>query len=154
MAAAAATPCETRNGRNAASCDLSLFLDASFLVALMDDRDQWHEKARNAAPRLMRHRPWRTHALVLGEVIAVIGSRAGGRSARDAYESMRDTLEIDLPSWEDLDAAMPLVVQFDGALSLSNALLVREAHQENDAAIVSFDSDFDKAGVRRLPAHP
>jgi len=128
------------------------FVDASFLVALLDERDQWHEAAKRTAPRLMRKQPWRTHALALGEVIAVIGSRAGGRAARDAYDTIRDTMDIWVPTLADLDAAMPHVVRFDGALSLSDALFVQSGAGEDDAAILSFDSDFDKAGLRRLPS--
>ncbi|HEX9708680.1 MAG TPA: PIN domain-containing protein [Candidatus Thermoplasmatota archaeon] len=128
------------------------FVDASFFVALMDARDLWHEAARRAAPRLMRKSPWRTHTLALGEVIAVIGSRAGGRAARDAYDAIRDTTDVWAPTVAELDAAMPLVVRFDGSLSLSDALFVHAMEGEPHATILSFDDDFDKAGVRRLPS--
>jgi predicted nucleic acid-binding protein len=128
------------------------FVDASFLVALLDARDQWHKAAKRAAPRLMRKRPWRTHGLALGEVVAVIGARAGGRAARDAYDCIRDTMDVWIPALADLDAAMRHVARFDGALSLSDALFVQAMAQEGDAAILSFDSDFDKAGLRRLPS--
>jgi predicted nucleic acid-binding protein len=127
------------------------FVDASFLVALLDERDQWHRAAKRAAPRLLRRRPWITHALALGEVIAIIGSRAGGRAARDAYDTIRDTMDIWIPTLADLDAAMPHVVRFDGALSLSDALFVQSMAGSDGDAILSFDSDFDKAGLRRLP---
>jgi predicted nucleic acid-binding protein len=127
------------------------FVDGSFLVALLDERDHWHEAAKRTAPQFMRKRPWRTHALALGEVIAVIGSRAGGRAARDAYDSIRDTVDIWIPTLAELDAAMPHVVRFDGALSLSDALFVESMAGDHTASILSFDSDFDKAGLRRLP---
>lgn len=120
-------------------------------MALLDERDQWHEAAKRTAPRHMRQRPWRTHTLALGEVIAVIGSRAGGRAARDAYDAIRDTMDIWVPSLADLDSAMPHVLRFDGALSLSDALFVQSIAGEGGAAILSFDSDFDKAGLQRIP---
>lgn len=128
------------------------FADASFLVALMDQGDQWHPRAQNAAPSLMRAVPWRTHALALGEVVAVIGSRRGGKAARMAYEMVRDTTELTMPTLSDLDEAMAHVVRHDGALSLSDALFVHYAARHDDATILSFDADFDKTGLRRLPS--
>jgi predicted nucleic acid-binding protein len=127
------------------------FVDASYIVALMDRRDRWHEAARRAHPRLVRVQPWRTHTMALCEVVAVIGSRAGGRAAREAYDAVRDTMDVWAPAVADLDAAMAHVVRFDGALTLSDALFVQAMAGEQDAAILSFDDDFDKAGVRRLP---
>ncbi len=128
------------------------FADASFLVALMDEADQWHRRAQQAAPSLMRTVPWRTHALALGEVVAVVGSRRGGKAARTAYEMVRDTTELTMPTVSDLDEAMVHVVRADGALSLSDALFVHYAARHEDATILSFDSDFDQTRLMRLPA--
>jgi predicted nucleic acid-binding protein len=49
---------------------------------------------------------------------------------------------------------MPHVVRFDGALSLCDALFVQPMARQDGSAILSFDSDFDKAGLRRLPPLP
>jgi predicted nucleic acid-binding protein len=126
-------------------------VDASFLIALLDPADPWHPAARKAAPAAMKLKPWRTHALALGEVVAVLGSRRGGKAARAAYESIRDTNEILMPAAGDLDAAMRHVLHHDGRLSLSDALFVHYARRHGDETILSFDADFDKAGLRRLP---
>lgn len=129
-----------------------LLADASFLVALLDPADQWRMKAALAAPQYAKRAPWRTHNLALGEVVAVIGSRRGGKDARRAYEMVRDTLDVVVPSLQEMDEAMAIVVQSDGALSLSDALLVLWAREGGaKAAILSFDSGFDTAGVKRLP---
>jgi predicted nucleic acid-binding protein len=128
------------------------YVDSSFLVALLDTRDRWHPVARRAAPPLLKQRPWRTHTLAMGEVLAVIGSRSGGHAARDAYDAVRDTVDTWAPSLADLDAAMPYVVRFNGALSLSDALFISRMEREEDPTILSFDRDFDKAGLRRLPS--
>ncbi|MGQ0535626.1 MAG: type II toxin-antitoxin system VapC family toxin [Methanobacteriota archaeon] len=131
-----------------------LFVDASFLVALMDEEDQWHEAARQAAPALAKQAPWKTHALALGEVVAVLGSRRGGKVARQAYEMVRDTGVVALPTLDDLDASMVHVVRHDGRLSLSDGLFIHYASPERHAAILSFDGDFDSAGLNRLPRSP
>lgn len=73
-----------------------------------------------------------------------------------AYETIRDTLDVSVPTLQEMDDAMAIVVQGDGALSLSDALFVQAVRAEpagSKSAILSFDSGFDKAGVRRLPEH-
>lgn len=128
-----------------------MLVDASFLVALANDKDQWHDAAARAAPAARAAAPWRTHALALGEVVAVLGPRVGGRATRDVYEAIRDTVEVALPTLEDLDAAMAHVLRHDGGLSLSDALFVVFAARAGDDRILSFDSGFDQAGLRRIP---
>lgn len=127
------------------------FADASFLVALLDEEDQWHARARAAAPALMKLRPWRTHALALGEVVAIVGSRRGGKPARSAYEMIRDTMEVRTPTLADLDDAMVHVLRHDGDLSLSDALFLAYAARDDEGAILTFDAGFDRTGLTRLP---
>lgn len=129
-----------------------VFVDASFLVALLHERDQHHVEAKAFAPSVARQAPWRTHALALGEVVAVLGPRTGGKKARDAYEGIRDTMDVRVPTLQDLDDAMVHVLRHDGKLSLSDGLFVLYARRDGDRKILSFDADFDKAGLDRFPA--
>ncbi len=126
-------------------------VDASFLVGLLDADDPWHDRAREHAATLLERRPWRIHALALAEVVAIIGSRYGGTEAREAYWMVEDTMELHLPDHHDLDDAMDLVVHYDGSLSLSDTLTLHLMREHGDQVVLSFDSDFDKAGVERLP---
>ncbi|HEX9815774.1 MAG TPA: PIN domain-containing protein [Candidatus Thermoplasmatota archaeon] len=133
---------------------MALFLDASFFIALADPKDQWHAAAVGLLPRVKRNRPWHTHALVVAEVVAVIGSALGGKAARTAYHSMRDEATVHVPALDDLDESMGLVVQYDGGLSLSDAWSLRLMRLHKVSSIVSFDSDFDGKGVERMGAKP
>lgn len=128
------------------------FADASFLIALLDPADQWNAQAKKGSSAAARLKPWRTHALALGEVVAVLGPRRGGKAARAAYESIRDTCDLLMPTAQDLDGAMAHVVHHDGGLSLSDALFVHYARRNGDKRILSFDAGFDKAGLDRFPA--
>lgn len=130
------------------------FADATFLVALMDPDDQWHDQARALLPFAKRNVPLHTHALGVAEVIAIVGGRLGGKVAREAYARLRDTTEIHLPSLEDLDEAMTHVVRYDGTLSLSDALALHVMRREGIGDILSFDKDFDGKDVNRVHQPP
>lgn len=131
---------------------MAVFVDSSFLIALADPRDPWHEAARALHDDIERRRPLHIHALAVAEVVAAVGSRRGGKVAHQAYEAMRDDMTLHIPAESDLDLAMDLVVRYDGGLSLSDAYAVLLIQREEWDGVVSFDDDFDKAGLRRLGA--
>lgn len=129
---------------------MPLFADASYFIALTDPEDQWHAGARRLVRVAERRAPLETHALVVGEVVAVVGSSAGGKAARQAYEGMRDNAIVHVPALDDLDEAMHDVVRYDGTLSLSDTLSLHLMRRRGIRDILSFDRDFDGKGVRRL----
>lgn len=125
-----------------------LFADASFFIALAKASDRHHQAALTIAKRASR-RPIATHSLALGEVVALVGTHLGGRRARDVYDTIRDGTDVFIPTLEEMDESMSIVLRHDGRLSLSDALFVLAAKGPEDA-IVSFDVDFDRAGVKRI----
>lgn len=126
-------------------------VDATYLIALLDATDQWHPRALQAFPMLRKRQPWRVHALVLAETLTLIGARHGGKAARRAYDMVADATERLLPDAAALEGGMEAHVRFDGTLSFSDALTVHYAEALEDREILSFDADFDRKGVHRLP---
>lgn len=133
---------------------MTLFVDASYFIALADPKDRWHEAATGLLPYAEARHPLHTHALVLAEVVAVVGSARGGKAARVAYDGIRDGTRLHLPDLPSLDESIGLVVRFDGGLSLSDALSIEIMRREGIGKILSFDEDFDGKGVRRVSAAP
>ena len=131
---------------------MATHVDASWLIALANQRDQWHAQAKALVPYLAARRPFHIHALAVGEVIAAVGSAGGGKAAMQAYHTIRDNAVVHCPDREGMDAAMQVVLKHDGTVSLSDALFV--VLMGKDDEIVSFDADFDKAGVKRVGAPP
>ncbi len=128
---------------------MPIFIDSSYVIALADPNDPWHDDAQqilNTVEASQAH----THALAVGEIIAAVGSRRGGRTARDVYESLRDDTVIHTPSLEELDEAMTRVVHYDGTISLADALFLVLMRQTGTNKIASFDADFDRAGIERV----
>ena len=133
---------------------MTTFADTTYLVALMDDEDQWHPKALALLDWAEKRAPLHVHALTVGETIAIVGSHMGGKVARDAYVMLKDTTIIHLPTMEDLDASMDLVLKYDGTLSLSDALSLHLMRAQDGSEILSFDKDFDGKGVARVHEPP
>lgn len=129
---------------------MALFLDASYCIALADPNDPWNEAAKALRDEVDAGRPLHTHALAVAEVVAAIGPRRGGKGAQQAYESLVDDVVVHFPEPGDFDRSMVTVRRFDGQLSLSDAYALLVVEREGLDGIVSFDDDFDKAGVRRL----
>jgi predicted nucleic acid-binding protein len=130
---------------------MALLIDASYIIALLDPRDQWHAKAKGLWPTVAEQqvRPL-THTFVVAEAVSVVGPRRGGKLAQEVYDTLWEEFQVVEPDRRMLDEAMGVVLKFDGALSLSDGLSVLIARRRRVRAIVSFDSDFDKAGVERL----
>ena len=130
------------------------FADASFYIGIADPKDQWHRAATDLLHFAQARSPLHTHALALAEVIALVGAVRGGKGARLAYESIRDACVLHLPTLDDLDESMRIVVRHDGALSLSDALTLHLMAREGARQVLSFDKDFDGKGVVRVHAPP
>lgn len=129
---------------------MAVFLDASYIVALADPRDPWHAPAVALQKTVSRRMPAHTHALVVAEAVAIVGSAAGGKAARTVYDTLMDDTTCHFPNQAELDEAMRLVLKFDGGLSLADALSLVLMDTHDIPAIASFDRDFDGKGVQRL----
>lgn len=129
---------------------MSVFLDSSYLIGLTDPSDPWHRAATNILEDVEERAEAHTHALALAEVVAAVGSRQGGRTARDVYEAIRDDTILHMPTLERLDEAMTFVTHYDGTLSLADALFLVLMRETGFNEIASFDADFDKPGIERL----
>ncbi|HLE98200.1 MAG TPA: hypothetical protein VI997_12580 [Candidatus Thermoplasmatota archaeon] len=123
--------------------------DATYLIGLMDGKDQWHAQARELHERVGRRNTLRIHALAVAEVVTRLAATVGYEKAQDAYFVIRDSMDLRFPGEQDLDDAMDLVVRFEGELSLSDSLFVHWMAPRD--IVLSFDAGFD-GKVKRLPA--
>jgi predicted nucleic acid-binding protein len=117
-------------------------LDASFYIAWLDRRDQWHARAAKLESSLPRELV--TTDLLAAEVIATLASRGGGNAARTAWQVIGDTAEIEFMDRRSCEAGMDLVISFDGRLSLADATAVVVMRERGMKRILSFDDGFDR----------
>lgn len=125
-----------------------MFVDSSYWVGLADSKDQWHERALALRGRV----PARPSILdlALAEAVTIVGSRRGGKPARDLFRYFCDSCRIVYVDPELLDRCMDLVVAHDGRLSVTDSATVEAMVRDGEHDILSFDSDFDAVpGIAR-----
>ena len=126
-----------------------MFVDSSFWVALADCGDQWHERAVALRDQISDEPA--VLDLVASESLTIIGSRLGGKAARELYGYFVDSCALRFLDQELLREAMERHLAFDGRLSVPDCALIEAMIRADDRVIVSFDSDFDAVrGLRRM----
>lgn len=124
------------------------FLDASYVVGIVDDQDKWHARARALQPRI---RTPVTTDLVLVEAVTIIGARQGGKAARTLYRFFVDSCRVEYLDAVRIPAVMEEHLRYDGGLSVADTFSVVVMRALALKEIASFDDDFDKVkGIHRL----
>lgn len=125
------------------------FIDSSFFIAVANDKDQWHAKAREIAKTLPEEKI--VTELILAESVTSIGALSGGKAGIKVYNYITEACEVVFVDWKLLDRAAETYLKYDGALSLTDAVSIEVMSEKGIKEIVSFDSDFDKVkGIVRI----
>ena len=126
-----------------------MFVDSSFWVALADRKDPWHDRAV-ALRSEIRGNPV-VPDLAASESLTVVGSRLGGKAARELYGHFLDSCTLRFLDKELLDEAMQLHLAHDGRLSVPDCATVEGMIRAGERVIVSFDRDLDAVrALRRI----
>ena len=115
-------------------------IDTGPIVALIDQRDQWHDWAVHALQPLVP--PLYTCEAVISEAYFLLGRTNNGKTA--LLGLLTDGL-IQIP-WqlsENLTPVQDLLLRYQSVpMSLADACLVRMAEQIQNATVITLDSDF------------
>lgn len=119
---------------------MGYWLDASYLIALMNRRDAHHKDALRKLAVLQKDRARRhTHPLVLGELSAVLLKARDGKAAAGAVRDVMDDCDVREVDDGAVEDALPYVTQY--GISLSDALLLAFC-LEDEGVLVTYDADF------------
>lgn len=120
-----------------------IFLDSSFIIALADLDDQFHERAVKILPGLGS--PRFISDLVISESVTAVGARLGVKAAREVFENLLyDSATKTIFGSKRLhERAMSVYIKYGGRLSFPDSVTVRLMYDQKIREIVSFDSDFD-----------
>ena len=121
-----------------------IFIDASFIIALADTDDQYHEKALEILPSLGSKRV--ISDLVVSESVTAVGGRLGVKAAREVFENLLyDSMTRTIFGSKRLhERSMSVFTKYGGRLSFADSVSVRLMYDQKIREIVSFDSDFDR----------
>lgn len=117
---------------------VSVLVDASFVVALFNQRDRNHHWA--AAQSENHPRPWHTCEAVLSEAFYLLGQR-GAPALRTFLR--RGSLRPAFDLGDQLEPVLQLMDKYaDVPMSLADACLVRMSETLSDSLILTLDTDF------------
>ena len=117
-----------------------LLVDAGPLVALLSERDRYHQWARLAFGRATP--PMSTCEAVLSEAWYLLRLTRRGQTALLEFVE-RGLVSVDFALSSELAAVRRLVTRYrDRPMSLADACLVRMAELYDEAAVLTLDADF------------
>jgi predicted nucleic acid-binding protein len=119
-----------------------IFVDSSFFIAIVRDKDKWHSDALELAQKI--NESMVISDLIISESVTLVGSLEGGKAGKLLYEYFTDNCEICFVYEEILTKAIDTFLKYDGSISLADAASVEIMKKHRINKILSFDSDFDK----------
>ena len=126
-----------------------MFVDSSYWVAISDEKDQWHPRARALIGKVEIGA--KLLDVTASEALTIVGSRRGGKPAQKLYQVFLDSCSVIFLDGDLLESAMERHLGYDGRLSVADCATVEAMVRANDRAILSFDSDFDMVkGLDRI----
>ena len=126
-----------------------IYVDASFIIALVVEKDQWHQRAMELLPKLKSEEKYITEAMII-ESLNLIGSCLGGKVGYSIFKYINDNYSI-YTSETLIEEAMYYFLKYDGTLSLADCTAINAMKELGIMEIFSFDDDFDKVeGIVRI----
>ena len=126
-----------------------IFLDSTYLIGLMIDNDDYHEKAHQLRPIIDKERK-----LINNTVLVEVLNSLKKNHKIELDEIMDTLLNLDQVVFltnEDYNESFQLFKYYNQSVNYSDCTILKTMMDNNVSVVVSFDSDFDKInGIRRI----
>lgn len=124
---------------------MKIFLDSSFLIALINDNDSLHEKALEYVDLTNANECYISN-LIINEVITVVGNKLGLEIAISSYDLLTSLFnvvnEYDL---NDFNFKNMLIYEtYNTKLSFTDSSIVLLMKELNISDLISFDKEFKR----------
>ncbi len=118
-----------------------IFVDTSFLIALLISSDNFHENAVGISQTINERKV--INNTVLNETLNAFTGK-GGKVGKELYDAIIEMFDIHYLNSADYEDAIDLYLHFDSSINYSDCTILSTMFQNNINQILSFDSDFEK----------
>ena len=118
-----------------------IFVDTSFLIALLVKTDSHHEKALKIAESI--HERKVINSTVINETLNAFTGK-GGKIGKELYQIIEEMFDIEFLNQSDYEHAMEIYLHFDSSINFSDCTILSTMIRNKIDKIISFDSDFEK----------
>jgi len=126
-----------------------IFIDTSYIVGLLVEKDQWHNQAFNLIPKIDK-KDKITCISVINESITLINKKIGVEASKKAHKILLDNFIILEEDMDLYNESMNLLIKYHN-LSLTDSIILKLMNKHDIIELVSFDTDFDKInGIVRI----
>ena len=125
---------------------MKIFVDSSFLIALVNENDSLHEKSLEYIGLIEKNDCYISN-LVINEVITVIGNKIDLETAISAFDLINDIFHV-INEYEIKDfnsTTMLIYEKHNTKLSFTDCSIIVDMHYHKIENLLSFDKEFKKA---------
>lgn len=125
---------------------MKIFVDSSFLMALVNENDSLHEKSLEYIDLIEKNDCYISN-LVINEVITVIGNKIDLETAISAFDLINDIFHV-INEYEIKDfnsTTMLIYEKHNTKLSFTDCSIIVDMHYHKIENLLSFDKEFKKA---------
>ena len=118
-----------------------IFVDTSFLIALLIKTDKFHDEALKISETINERKV--INSTVLNETLNAFTGK-GGKTGKDLYNLITEMFDIQYLNQADYENAIDIFLQYDSSINYSDCTIISTMIQNKIHHILSFDSDFEK----------
>ncbi len=118
-----------------------IFVDTTFLIALLIKSDPLHEKALEVSKSI--HDRKVINNTVLNETLNAFTGK-GGKVGKELYKLINEMFDIKYLNSNDYEEAIDIYLDFDSSINYSDCTILTSMFKNGINKIATFDSDFEK----------
>ena len=118
-----------------------IFVDTTFLIALLIKTDPLHEKALEISETIRERKV--INNTVLNETLNAFTGK-GGKAGKELYQVILEMFDIRYLDEKDYENAIDIYLNFNSSINYSDCTILSTMIENKINRIVTFDSDFNK----------
>ncbi len=118
-----------------------IFVDTTFLLALLIKTDRYHDLALNIAKNIQEKKM--INNAVLNETLNAFTGK-GGKIGKELYQVINEMFDIEYLNEDDYKNAVDIYLNYDSSINYSDCTILVSMQKNKIDKIISFDSDFNK----------